>query len=203
LTTLGEAADRLRYLREKELNLQGKSLPDQRGRHKKGVIASDVVNQVREHIYLYPAVEGHYFRARSQRKYLPEGLNMNEMYRQYLKHCEKHSLQPVKVHKYRDIFCTDFKYGFHMPKKDQCATCNKYNQLSGNEKEGYKETFDTHQKRKDDSRTMKAADKQLAIDSNMIAATCSRQLLTCRRYCVVQPAKSEQYFISGSWTVII
>ena len=84
LATLGESPDRMRYPREREMNLPGKSFPDQRGRHKKRVTSSDLVNQVREHIHLYPAVEGHYVRARSERKYLREGLNMNEMYSQYV-----------------------------------------------------------------------------------------------------------------------
>ena len=36
----------------------------------------------------------------------------------------------VKKHIYRKIFCDEFNISFHKPKKDQCAVCERYLNLT-------------------------------------------------------------------------
>lgn len=68
-----------------------------------------------------PAIDSHYTRAKSQRLYLD--LNITKMFQLYQ---TKHPDTVVKLSTYRKLFCTNFNYSFHAPKKDACMTCNKY-----------------------------------------------------------------------------
>lgn len=78
-------------------------------------------NIVHEHIQKFPVIDSHYCQADSQKKYLEEGLTLAEMYRMYKAEMEPiHGPEKlVSIHKYRDIFCTHYNYGFFIPKKDQ------------------------------------------------------------------------------------
>lgn len=49
----------------------------------------------------------------------------------------------VKLEKYRDTFNKNFNLSFHIPKKDQCITCNVYYRAleEGNATTEIKESF--------------------------------------------------------------
>jgi len=158
----------------------GSSLEDLRGRHTHHkTVSSAAKDYVRSHINSYPAVDSHYCRKTSSRKYLPEGLAINEMYRQYVITCEEDRLTPVKSHIYRDIFCTEYNFGFHVPKKDQCATCNKYkNCITGRGE--MEESYQHHQRRKEEAHKMKNDDKDNSIaNNNICVVTFDLQKVLC------------------------
>ncbi|KAK3092951.1 hypothetical protein FSP39_009293 [Pinctada imbricata] len=74
---------------------------------------------VREHIESFPALEGHYTRKDSNRRYLGHELNITKMYELYLE-LHKGKLredelvsQPI----YRRIFNEEYNFSFHKPKK--------------------------------------------------------------------------------------
>ena len=50
--------------------------------------------------------------------------------------CEKFTdenpgVKPPSEHTYRQIFCNEFNLSFLVPKKDQCMTCTKFANLTG------------------------------------------------------------------------
>jgi hypothetical protein len=97
------------------------------------------------------------------------------MYRQYVVKCKEDSMQPQKEHLYRSIFCADFNYGFHNPKKDQCSLCNQYRLDPKNS------VVTAHITRKEQARSMKADDKQNSIDNpeHCVATFDLEKVLCC------------------------
>lgn len=90
---------------------------------------------IREHINSFPAIESHYCRARTNKKYLESNLNIPKMYDLYVSQEEKNDKRPVKASYYRYIFCTEFNIDFHVPKSDRCGTCEVYKNMEKENKE--------------------------------------------------------------------
>ena len=81
---------------------------------------------VRNHIAKFPAVESHYCRKKTSKRYLAANLNICEMHRLYIEEC-KTTLEPEASKSfYRNLFVTEYNIGFRKPKKDQCLTCINY-----------------------------------------------------------------------------
>lgn len=93
------------------------------GKHKKKYTSEEAANLVRLHINMFPRVESHYCRSNSKRQYLEGDLSIQKMYNLYLDFAEEKGVDPVKVHIYRKIFCTEFNYSFNKPAKDICDLC--------------------------------------------------------------------------------
>ena len=177
MRTLGETPDRLRYHREHKRDIHGGTTADGRGNHKRRTKIRDAdKDRIRHHILSFPAVESHYCRSQSQRRYLSQELTISEMYRMYEKQCRDNNVKAQTESLYRQIFCTEFNYGFHHPKKDQCSVCNKF-KLTKTEDEA----FVLHQRRKEQARNMKEVDKQAAKnDASHCAVTFDLQkVLMC------------------------
>jgi hypothetical protein len=105
---------------------------DQRGKHPPGIKKSEATQQaVKNHISSFPALESHYARSQSSRRYLEAGLNITKMYSLYKEECDKTGLPEVKESYYRMIFNSQFNLAFHHPKKDQCNFCSAYENSSG------------------------------------------------------------------------
>ena len=118
MRTLAETPDRLRYHREHKRDIHGGTTADGRGNHKcRNKILDAEKDRIRQHILSFPAVESHYCRSQSQRRYLSQELNISEMYRLYEKQCKDNKVKAQKESLYRNIFCSEFNYGFHHPKK--------------------------------------------------------------------------------------
>ena len=116
------------------------------------------------HTESYPAVESHYCRKRTSRKYLDHNLSVKKMHEQNTDLCKKESRNPAKIHIYRDIFNTDYNYGFHKLKKDECSPCDTY-KASTEEKAKLNNEYEAHKTRKMQSRQRKESDKQKAIEN--------------------------------------
>lgn len=119
-----------------------------------------------DHIKKFNVVESHYCRQNSQKKYLEATLTIPKMYDLYLKYCAENNIEnPVKVSMYRQIFCTNFNYSFHKPKKDVCETCSTYylkkkeNRLSNTEEAA----MEKHIAEKEAMRKEKENDKKSGI----------------------------------------
>ncbi|KAK3107527.1 hypothetical protein FSP39_016707 [Pinctada imbricata] len=140
---------------------------DMRGRHKPYNKTTERAAQlVREHIESFPALEGHYTRKDSNRRYLGHELNITKMYELYLE-LHKGKLredelvsQPI----YRRIFNEEYNFSFHKPKKDQCSLCVSYHTAVHNKtaSEKEKEDYEKHQDRKKRAREEKQKDKDIA-----------------------------------------
>lgn len=125
-------------------------------------IAEDRRETVRSHINSIPVVESHYCRSSSKRMYLPTGLSENRLYQDYLKYCEELQVPPVTSSCYKHIFTSEFNYGFHKPKKDQCDYCAQFKYKSEDEKLECQHSFELHILRKQEAREHKKEDKERA-----------------------------------------
>jgi hypothetical protein len=109
------------------LNQNQTAKKDLRGKTGTRTISNERKQVVIDHISKFEVIESHYCRENSKRKYLEATLTIPKMYNLYLKHCEEHGvIDPVKISMYRRIFCTNFNYSFHKPKKDVCEQCSNY-----------------------------------------------------------------------------
>ena len=138
---------------------EGVQRSDRRGQHqKRNQLDKARLRFVEEHITSFPAKESHYCRKSSKKRYLDQSLNISKMHTLYVKKCEDLGMLPVKYEAYRKIFA-QFNIGFFQPKKDQCSTCTKYQQMNAEEKETFQHEFDDHLKRKDLARSHRDTDK--------------------------------------------
>ena len=101
--------------------------PSQRGKHSRrpNRLTCEAVQQVKEHISMFPADESHYSRSvNTGKKYLSPILNISIMYKLYQKWCEEQSAKPVSARSYRTIFNEKFNLSFGHPKSDTCNVCD-------------------------------------------------------------------------------
>ncbi|CAG9763460.1 unnamed protein product [Ceutorhynchus assimilis] len=101
-------------------DLRGKSIPP--NKTKEGPIL-----QVMNFIKSLPAVPSHYSRKDSNRLYLPQELkNLSHLYQVYKKNHIEQGIDVVGERVFRNIFNKNFNIGFHVPKKDKCLQCIRF-----------------------------------------------------------------------------
>lgn len=147
------------------------ALKKSRGQNKTSMEAEAMV---KSHIESFPAMDSHYVRANTSRKFLDSNLNLTKMYDLYVKQCaEAHSkIKIVSSTHYQKIFYEDFNLGFHIPKKDFCDFCQQYANSTADEKQKLQCEMDAHQARKERVRLLKAELKrQASVVDNLIVAT--------------------------------
>ena len=156
--------------------------PDRRGKASpKNKTSPEDRQFVKAHIDSFPAVESHYCRKRTSRKYLDSDLNVSKMYLLYINLCEQVNRHPVKIHVYRTIFNTNYNYSFHKPKKDMCSLCDSFKKASDTDQDKLRVEFDAHQVRKTQARDHKARDKERELPKARYLSALS--ISTFRRCC--------------------
>ncbi|XP_054091175.1 uncharacterized protein LOC128922870 [Zeugodacus cucurbitae] len=129
---------------------------DKRGQHgHQRKLDEETVALIKQHIELIPAVESHYTRAKSQVLYLASDLTISKMYDLFK---ELHPDAIIKENVYRRIFCMNYNYSFHRPKKDTCLTCERYK--NAEDKDSFQKSDDEHILNKTKARTNKQTDKE-------------------------------------------
>ncbi len=140
-------------------------MADRRGTQKgKSFITKYFRGLVMKHIESFPAVEGHYIRKSSKRKYLAEDLSISKMHAIYMEENKDDNKAHVKLCTYRHIFNTNYNLSFHIPKKDLCLTCTK---LKRNITNGTSEALKAHLAEKDRAQAEKHTDKMRAKHSHL------------------------------------
>ena len=81
-------------------------------------------------------------------------LNLSKLYRLYLEKCVEERRRPASRKVYIKVFKT-MNRSFHVPKKDQCPVCTRWNFLLPAEKEGEKANYDAHLLRAKRARELK------------------------------------------------
>lgn len=135
-------------------------------------VANDLRNDVRNHINRFPTVSSHYCRKTSTKQYLPQGLCLSEMYRLYVSDCHESGKTAAKKWLYASIFNSDFNLAFHVPKKDQCDFCNKFEKSDECTKIGLKYKMEEHMQNKILVRQLKEQMKIQAQADNAINVAC-------------------------------
>ncbi|XP_064604709.1 uncharacterized protein LOC135469966 [Liolophura sinensis] len=106
---------------------------DGRGKHAKKVTHEEVVQGVKNHILSFPAVESHYCRAKTEKRYLESNLNVTKMYDLYVEKCNVDKTAAVKLSFYRHTFNSMIPaLDFHKPKSDRCDKCEIYDTAKNN-----------------------------------------------------------------------
>jgi hypothetical protein len=182
LTTLCISQKPIYHVHE-NLNVAGVPKKDGRGKHPHSNHAiSDAKRQhVITHIKSFPVVESHYCRSNIKRKYLESTLTLKKMYNFYDEDCKTKHEKPVKLSMYRKIFVSNFNYGFHVPKKDQCEKCytfmlKKTEQTSTDEE---KRIYEDHVFEKTKMRESRNADRQ--DKSKHVLTFDLENVITCPR----------------------
>ncbi len=141
---------------------------DKRGRH----VPKNKTNPrdeegVRRHIESFPSMEAHYCRKDTRRKYLASDLSIKKLAVDlYPAWCTQNGYTAVKENVYRRIFTTEYNLGFHVPKKDQCATCSKFKNLQGAAKDAFQSEHELHLERKVEAQEHKKRDKKYSQENN-------------------------------------
>ncbi|KAK6174152.1 hypothetical protein SNE40_017481 [Patella caerulea] len=145
------------------INLLGNYSGDERiGKPAQNKIDADRIQQIRDHINSFPTIELHYCRQHTKAKYLDSNLSISKMYSLCLTdYCASKGIEPVKQHKYREVFVTEFNLRFFKPMKDQCSVCNAFYSAQGEDKESLRENWISHKER-EESMTEKNTDKEKA-----------------------------------------
>lgn len=124
LNTLAISQMRISYFYEKMRCVEtGVPIAPKSGKNPKNVIEESRLELVRAHIDSFPRIPSHYCRETTKKEYLEKLLNLTKMYGLYQDWCTESDVQPVKQHKYTEIFYNDFDIGFQAPKKDRCDRC--------------------------------------------------------------------------------
>lgn len=115
---------RIEYLLT-SLKNTGMSPVDKRGKHSRRPLklSDDTCNKIAEHISSFKGRGSHYSTKDSQKKYLPEDLNIKKMWEMFKK---LHPGNEVSYESYRTIFNRDFNIAFGYPRTDTCSTCDEY-----------------------------------------------------------------------------
>jgi hypothetical protein len=80
-----------------------------------------------------PAVPSHYCRKDTSRVYLPSKMkNLANLYKVYKTSYTEKGIEIVSERVFRSIFSEKFNIGFHVPKKDKCLKCLKYERNKDN-----------------------------------------------------------------------
>ncbi|CAG9772073.1 unnamed protein product [Ceutorhynchus assimilis] len=137
----------------------------------------EVIAKVNAHIESFPAMESHYTRKSSERKYLDCNLTITKMYELYKQQRQQDGDTDIaSLITYRRVFCNNYNLSFFHPKKDQCLICSRYQQASPEEKQRLKEDYEQHLGRKNESQQAKAADKEKAkVDESFMSVTFDLQ----------------------------
>lgn len=131
-----------------------------KGKCPANVTPKEATNHVKKHIDSFPRMESHYSRRDTKKLYLSADLNLSVMYRLYVEsYCTNEKITPVSISVYRKIFNSyEPQLSFHIPKKDQCSTCNLY--YSATDKTDLEESWQLHKKKEKEAMEMKEADKK-------------------------------------------
>lgn len=94
-----------------------KPLQDDRRRHcnRPNKIPDDTKTLIKNHVGSFPKQESHYSRRETNKDCLSPGLSINKMYKMFLK---KYPTVKCTNSAYRDIFKSDFKLRFGLPRSD-------------------------------------------------------------------------------------
>lgn len=204
LTTLSISEKMIRNAVQKCLeNSAGLVETNQVSNHKLDDMA---VGLVREHITLFPKIDSHYSRNKSDRQYLNPQLSITAMYKLYKEWCIEKQVEKkhiVKEHKYREIFSTEFNLHFKPPSIDTCDTCDHLENLKRNvlndpeAKEEVERTLKEHIEESNRRYKLKKEDKDnLKVAQGEVVAMMDLQK------CLPTPflSNSKTFYLRQLWT---
>nr|CAI5822396.1 unnamed protein product [Callosobruchus analis] len=94
---------------------------DRRGKHstRPNKIDEGILNDIRQHIQMFPIMPSHCNRKKSTKMYLEKGLNIAIMHRLYLEYMQQKNVKLGTLRQYREVINAELNLAFFKPKKDQ------------------------------------------------------------------------------------
>ncbi|XP_050312713.1 uncharacterized protein LOC126747852 [Anthonomus grandis grandis] len=140
---------------------------DKRGRHQNHKkISDEIKTQIRNHINSIPRIDSHYCRSRTTKEYIEGGKSLMDIHRDYVSLSKEKNQDFGNYQLYSKIFNEEYNIAFHLPKKDQCELCIKYQNATDEEMKKLEEKYNQHIQEKELSRLEKETDKQ-NMDGNI------------------------------------
>lgn len=130
---------------------------DKRGKHSpKHKITPIEMEDFKKFIESLPSVPSHYCRGSSSRLYLPAEIKtISNLYRMYSSIMQNQNKNPIGISSFKKFFKRDYNIGIHVPKKDKCATCERYKNISEIDRtEHDQEIYLRHQKEKNEAKLL-------------------------------------------------
>ena len=131
MSTLDVKSKFLRYTEDSSIALNS-AKKDARGcKTSKNKTTPQQLNTLRKFIESLPAVDSHYCRSSTEKKYLAESWeSVTNIHRVYKLHCVEHKKIPLSLWVFKKIFQEEYNIGIHSPKKDKCDVCVKFANLN-------------------------------------------------------------------------
>lgn len=160
------------------ISLKVKDIIAEPNKHVANIVPENVVRELKTFIESLPAVPSHYNRSKTTRKYLPSSYESAlNVYRTYVKFEKEKYREYVSRTTFMKIFKTQYNIGIHMPKKDKCSLCEKYKNMTDDEKD--EETIkknDEHIKEKNRCLSVFSNEQeQSKLDSKMVVCSIDMQ----------------------------
>ncbi|CAH0746649.1 unnamed protein product [Diatraea saccharalis] len=126
-------------------------------------IDNERLENVKTHILSFPIYESHYGRSKTNKKFLPPHLTLQDMYKSY---CEDNE-NPVSLTIYSWVFRAQ-NLSFKTPYVDTCVKCDTLNTkikfCDGLEKENTEKLLEEHQRRAETIYDQKSKDRACSIE---------------------------------------
>lgn len=128
---------------------------DKRGKHNNHpTVDTNIQTDIMNHIESIPRIDSHYLRAQTTKQFIEGGKTIADLHRDYKKLCEENNKQAGNYLLYRRIFYSNFNISFFIPKKDQCALCER-KKNTPEQDENLTKMFEDHLNEKDLARLKK------------------------------------------------
>lgn len=190
LSTLDVSDGRLRNVLKRRSNNNVASEHKGQGKAPANKLSDLSRDIIRSHIASFAKVPSHYCRKDTSFGYLPSDLNLPKMYEAYIEYCGANNFEPEKLWVYRDLFKSEFKLKFHIPRKDLCDVCFTYNHADDDRKLDLKSDYEMHLERKRDAATFHKKVKDQAVNGELTFVEFDLEAV---RYCPSVEAKSIFY----------
>lgn len=155
---------------KKKLAYSGAIPTSIRGLHSHPKWKENDLEIVRQHILSFPQYESHYGRSKTDKKFLPNHLNLDLLYSLYCKNRPKEECVCKTI--YKKIF-SSLNLSFKPPKVDTCTTCDKLNaqikyETSSEIKAALVNKLDKHQTDAQNAYEEKSKDKNMSLDDDSL-----------------------------------
>lgn len=178
LKTLNISQRIIRSIILENTDLEKFHTPDKRGHytpHNKA--SSEQVEIFKKFVESLPAVPSHYCRSSSTKKYLPADVkSFNNLYKIFVEKYPKNStFPPLKRSWFLKHLKTDYNIGIHVPRKDKCSKCEKFNNLGDTKTEENVKEYEKHIQEKDAAKKIYLQEQAMSGKEDLLVVSFDLQ----------------------------
>lgn len=151
---------------------------DNRGKHEPNhKISPKQIEEFKCFIENMPTVPSHYSRGSTSKLYLPAEIkSVSNLYRIYCSKMEETNSVPLKLSTFKKHFRKDYNIGIHVPKKDKCSFCVRFENIPESERTGNdKINFLSHQQNNTDAKQVFLSGQNMSLKNGFLVASFDLQ----------------------------